>query len=539
MRHQYKALGNTFTAHVQSLLEKGCVIVLPISAIEEFNLKINFTTYAWWAPKSGKPEGRFCIDPTNAPKGYIGLNTPETLDIAIDKYLPTNLPTIHSLITNQTLSVASKFQCSISDLTLYKSDINSAFYTTIINPKDAPLGGVRISESEFMIHISGSFGLNSQPLVFNLLGRNFNYKINQVISGSADTYIDDTCGSTIDHLVDYDLQQIKNTSFSILGENSINEKKVEKGKSLVWIGWNVNVVTSSIRPSDKAIRKLFHTFFVSLTDNFQSMKFKLRQKLHSRVERYSQGIIGTRPFINVFIKLLQQQNNHPDALLRMDSSTKQAILFWRIIIIILISNPELLSTPFEHFRLSNKNEFTLEFITDSFDSIGIQCLNNEGTPICCTSYPFPFQAMESDYQNFREFTAVILALFIAKRHCNLPRGSYLKLISDNASSISWLMKNKTKSSYAERAFLLYTWSTITTGYTFNNISHSPGSGDVIRDSDILSRNPHYRPLKCQYINLNEDKDLLELISFCDPFKNSSDIINITIEAIKLTTSIFS
>ena len=147
--------------------------------------------------------------------------------------------------------------------------------------------------------------------------------------------------------------------------------------------------------------------------------------------------------------------------------------------------------------------------------------------------------MESDYQNFREFTAVILALFIAKRHFNLPRGSYLKIISDNASSISWLMKNKTKSNYAERAFLLYTWSTITTGYTFNNISHSPGAGDVIRDSDILSRNPHYRPPKYQYINLHEDKDLLELISFCDPFKNSSDIFNITIEAIKLTTSIFS
>ena len=165
MRHQYIALGNTFTAHVQSLLEKG----------------------------------RFCIDPTNAPKGYIGLNTPETLDIAIDKYLPTNLPTIQSLITNQILNVASKFRCSISDLTLYKSDINSAFYTTIVNPKDAPLGGVRISEKEFMIHISGSFGLNSQPLVFNLLGRNFNYKVNQVISGAADTYIDDTCGSTIDH----------------------------------------------------------------------------------------------------------------------------------------------------------------------------------------------------------------------------------------------------------------------------------------------------------------------------------------------------
>lgn len=94
MRHQYEALGNTFIVYVQPLLEKDCIIVLPISAIDEFNLKINFTTYAWWAIKSGKPEGRFCIDPTNVPKGYVGLNTPETLDIAINKYVPTNLRTI-------------------------------------------------------------------------------------------------------------------------------------------------------------------------------------------------------------------------------------------------------------------------------------------------------------------------------------------------------------------------------------------------------------------------------------------------------------
>ena len=120
-----------------------------------------------------------------------------------------------------------------------------------------------------MLHISGSFGLNSQPFVFNLLSRNFNYKLNHVISGSADTYIDDTCGSTVDRLVDFDLQRIKNTSISILGKNSVIEKKVERGKSLVWIGWNVNVITSSICPSDKAIKKLFHTFFVLITDNFQ------------------------------------------------------------------------------------------------------------------------------------------------------------------------------------------------------------------------------------------------------------------------------
>ena len=152
-----------------------------------------------------------------------------------------------------------------------------------------------------------------------------------------------------------------------------------------------------------------------------------------------------------FVMLLcWQRYNHPDALLRMDSSVKQAILFWRIIIVILLSNSELLSTPFEYFRLSNKSDSTLQFITDSFDSIGVQCLSNEGKPICCTSYPFPFEANESDFQNMREFTAVILVLFIAKRRFNLPRGSYLRLTSDSATSISWLSKNKTKSKFVSR-----------------------------------------------------------------------------------------
>ena len=210
MRGQYKYLGNTYTAHVQSLLQKGCIIVLPLKAIDELNLKINFTTSAWWAPKANKPEGRFCIDPTNAPNRYIGLNTPETLQTAIDKYVATNLPTLQSLITHQIIDVANKFKCPVSELTLYKSDIKSAFYSTIVNPSDVTLLSTRISETEFMLHISGSFGLNSQPVVFGLLGRNFNYKLQQVISGSTDIYIDDTCGSTRDDLVNHDIQQIIN-----------------------------------------------------------------------------------------------------------------------------------------------------------------------------------------------------------------------------------------------------------------------------------------------------------------------------------------
>ena len=136
MRGQCKHLGNTYTAHVQSLLKKGCVVVLPLKAIDEFDLKVNFTTSAWWAPKASKPEVRFCVDPTNAPNHYIGLNTPEALQAAIDKYVATDLPTLQSLATHQIIDVAHKLKCPVSELTLYKSDIKSVFYSTIVNPSD-------------------------------------------------------------------------------------------------------------------------------------------------------------------------------------------------------------------------------------------------------------------------------------------------------------------------------------------------------------------------------------------------------------------
>lgn len=539
MRGQYKYLGNTYTAHIQSLLKKGCIIVLPLKAIDEFDLKVNFTTSAWWAPKANKPEGRFCIDPTNAPNHYIGLNTPETLQTAIDKYVATNLPTLQSLITHQIIDVAHKFKCPVSELMLYKSDFKSAFYSTIVNPSDATLLGTRISDTEFMLHISGSFGLNSQPVVFGLLGRNFNYKLQQVISGSTDIYIDDTCGSTRDDLVDHDIQQIINTAIATIGDDSINFEKLEKGKTLDMIGWSISVLTSTVRPSDKAIKKLFYTFFVKVKDSFQSLTFHLRQQLYSYVERYSQGILGTRPFLNTFIKALQSQNKHQDSLLRMDSSMKQAIFYWRIIIIILISDPNLLNTPFEHFRLISKNEYSLTFITDSFTSIGIQCLDVNDNPLGCTSYRFPFDANEPDFQNMKEFTAVILTIYIAKKRFKLPRGSNLKLISNSSTFISWIIKNKSKSNFAERAFLLYTWATIITGYAFTNILHSPGAGEVIRDSDILSRDSNYRPTKFQYWDFRADDHIRQLIAFCDPFKPIDNTFDLTVEAINLTSSLLS
>ena len=539
MRAQHRLLGNTYLAHAQSLLEKGCVITLSITAITEFDLKVNFTTSAWWAPKANKPEGRFCIDPTNAPSQYIGLNTPETLQMAIDKYVNTPLPTIQSLITNQILNVALKFNCLVSELTLYKSDIKSAFYSTIVNVSDAKLLGTRISESEFMLHISGSFGLNSQPVVFGLLGRNFNFKLNQVITGSTDIYIDDTSGSTRDDLVEHDIKQVIDTAVAIIGDDSINYDKLEQGKRLDMIDWSFNVLTSTVRPSDKAIKKLFYTFFVRVTDSFQSLTFKLRQKLHSYVERYSQGILGTRPFVNTFIKALKLQNKHPESLLRMDSNMKQAILYWRIIVIILISDPDLLNTPFSFFELTSSNEYSLTFITDSFNCMGIQCLDANDNPLGCTSYRFPFDANAPDFQNMKEFTAVILSIYISKAYLNLPRGTSLKLISDSSTAISWIVKNKTKSVFAERAFLLYTWATIITGYSFTNVTHSPGAGEVIRDSDMLSRNPDYRPTKYQYWDFQTDHRLLQLISFCDPFKSTENTFGITIEAINLTNSILS
>ena len=60
---------------------------------------------------------------------------------------------------------------------------------------------------------------------------------------------------------------------------------------------------------------------------------------------------------------------------------------------------------------------------------------------------------------------------------------------------------------------------------------------MIRDSEILSRNPNYRPTKYQYWDFQSDRRLLQLISFCDPFKSTEDTFEITIEAINLTNSI--
>ena len=124
-------------------------------------------------------------------------------------------------------------------------------------------------------------------------------------------------------------------------------------------------------------------------------------------------------------------------------------------------------------------------------------------------------------------------------HFKLPRGSSLKLISDSSTFISWIVKNKSKSNFAERAFLLYTWATIITGYVFTNVLHSPGAGEVIRDSDILSRDPNYRPTKFQYWDFQTDDHIRRLIAFCDPFKPIDNTFDLTIEAINLTSSLLS
>jgi hypothetical protein len=126
------------------------------------------------------------------------------------------------------------------------------------------------------------------------------------------------------------------------------------------------------------------------------------------------------------------------------------------------------------------------------------------------SYTLPFSAIESKFQNVREFHSLLLGgvmlCVLNIRHSNiLWRG-------DNTAALSWARRNSCSSSAAQRAFIAHSWLSLMSGNNIVVAIHQAGTS--MGDIDGLSR---YKDTDFTSItDISHQLHVDKLFRLCDP-----------------------
>ena len=294
------------------------------------------------------------------------------------------------------------------------------------------------------------------------------------LKGLIVVYVDDFIGISVESQAQEDQAILREVVCGTFGKQAINtDKSVLPTQITDCLGWTVDLVRSIVYPNEKGRRKLVSAFFsVDLHGSISQHAF---QQMASLASRYSQALIGTRPFVRA---LYAASKKCEDA--HASSETRACIVVWRAIALMAISDPVSLAVP---IRSVSSIKVLPQFLPTSDAGplgLGVVVRNIAGDILAYAKYKLPFssdgsqesEAKESRFQNVREFLGAIMSMILCYQ---LARGPcYVHWVNDNTSAIAWVNRNMSKSKAAQFAFLTYTWLGLLSGVHVVDSSHIPG-----------------------------------------------------------------
>jgi hypothetical protein len=406
---------------------------------------------------------------------------------------------------------------SLKDCRLSKDDVSGAFTQFNIHSKSARLFGVEICGFIF-IFIVGLFGWCGAPIVFALLSRAFQRLLtNRIPRGCFNLFVDDVISLSLVRDADAVQTEVHVWGDAMFGVGAMEiTKKIPPSLRQVVIGWQVDLATELIRPSDRAINKLLFVFFSFDFDLPQQLK--LCQAIASLAQRYSMCLEMMRVFVSPLHALAVKDNLHRNAKIRFSLSAKFCVVMWRLVAVMLYFERDCLSVHFSSLLPSvTASEFTL--VSDAGpNGLGAAVYSQNGLLVAFASFVLPFSAIESDYQNIREYMGFMFALLLLRRVRPTFVSSYISRItwlSDNVSALAWVSKNMASSVGAQFSLLAVSWMKLKFKFEVVATSHIPGISMGAIDS--LSRGlPHSLPLSFEITALREDIRVIQLFRWCDP-----------------------
>ena len=523
LRSIWSELPNTLSWHVKKLWRNNKILVVPIN--EEIKSHGPHISPLWWVEQDPilKPEGRFLGDLTNREAGSP-LNSEEAKVHIKLRYGELNHPTIIDIL--KSICEEANRCGGFHKIRLWKEDISGAFTHFFYNPNQAKLLSFAFSVTHMLIFIMGMFGWSGSPYVFGVFSRALLRYMLLRIKGKCHVYCDDFIGVSPTEYALADSLICQESIEECFGKGAAaKDKRVGPCVDTDAIGWQINTIAVSIRPNYKGIKSLTRAFCtIKLGDKLSTKHY---QTMASLACRYSMCLVGMRPFVRSLFLMCQGRRH-----LKRKPSTAASIsiIMWQTVTACLLCNPDRLALD---IRLVIKMESAniIHVISDAGpDALGLAIYNNQQQLLGFLSYTFPFQARDPQYQNGREYMAILMIkiMLVAMGYTNREVSCTINWTGDNRSSLAWVRKAMCTSISAQRVFMADSWISTLANIHVVNTTHKPGiemgAIDDLSRNRFTSFDPKYSLKKFVTSSVEE------LFIFCDPTQNNDINVEPTLVA---------
>ena len=419
VRTLQKRLTKCYAQHVVDLWSQQRGLLFRIADIGIANEMVHKSP-AHWFPKpvdqldaqgnDVNVNGRFLLDLSNISNPEIQVNGGTAKELAGARYGKFHLVSATDVFIGIMIHVVTQ-QLLWKDIFMWKLDIKGAFSRFNFNKDSALLLGVIVAAGILFIFTHGMFGWTGCPNVFNVIASAILRLIRRECKGVIFLYVDDFMGFGTLLQCAHDQALSVDRCKEALGTDAIaNNKTVLPTRKAVILGWETTIHDDGvwIRPSTKGINKILFVFFCF--DDTKGQPYSLWVVLAAIAERYSNGILGARCLVAGLNKMVGASLRRPRSKTTATSEARFEIEMWRVMGLLLWSNPTSLSISIEMFThryditksQANRSVYT---ITDASGWRICVALYDAETKvlIAWSSYLFPFQLIPELYQNNREF----------------------------------------------------------------------------------------------------------------------------------------
>jgi hypothetical protein len=203
------------------------------------------------------------------------------------------------------------------------------------------------------VMLTGGFGHTSTPMQWDVVGQAILRRVENgcvevddppslpsdigPLESPVDMYVDDTFGAGCKDHAQQARDRVVRISEGVLAPGSaISVEKSVFASSADILDYQVDCISATIQPKDRAIDKLFFAFFSF--DCSDPQPLALWQCLSSLVNMYSHVIRGMRPFVAAIIQMTCRAEKHHNHREKPSASAVFAIDMWWAAIVLLVTN---------------------------------------------------------------------------------------------------------------------------------------------------------------------------------------------------------
>ena len=364
------------------------------------------------------------------------------------------------------------------------------------------------------------FGWTGAPVVFGLLSRALERFICRVVPrGCFKLYVDDIISLILAEDAFAAQKSVQSCIENLFGPGFVElEKSAPPAVVQTIIGWTINLINETIRPSDRGIKKIIVAFFSF--DSLSGVSLHLCQVLASLAQRYSLGIRGMKCFVQPLHRMVAKFKNNSFVKMKLTSAARFCVLMWKIVGSLLFLNSESFNVHLWSLLPSLVLPSDILISDAGPRMLGATIVDSSSNAVLAFSdFELPFDSSNPMYQNVREymgylFSMLVFCMFKGEK----ARGSHLLWKTDNRAAQAWVERSMSSSSAAQTALLAVTVLTLQLQFDLVDVVLIPGisMGNV----DSLSRGYATDLDPSLYIDVQLlCPEIKELFLWCNPTFN--------------------